>query len=147
MKHTKKTTVVTTLLTLLMLVTLSCREQSILPENIDSTAASFIHTYFPNATVHLIIKKGYDYDVTLSDHTKIDFDRNMDWEEIDCTHSTYYTEVPSALIPDKIFNYLQQYHEGRRVVKLSKSNKKWEVELDNGLEIDFDKNMNVIEID
>ena len=71
----------------------------------------------------------------------------MDREEIDCTHSSHYTEVPSALIPDKISKYLQQYHEGRHVVKLPKSKKKWEVELDNGLEIDFDKNMNAIEID
>ncbi len=147
MKNVQKITAATLLFALVLTMTVSCHAQSITPENIDSTAASFIRTYFPDVTVLLIIKERYDYDVTLSDNTKIDFDRNMDWEEVDCSHASYYTEVPSALIPGKVSQYLQQYYAGRHVVKLSKSNRKWEVELDNDLEIHFDKDFKVIEID
>jgi len=111
---------------------------------------NFTSTYFPDVEILSDIKDGVDHEVTLTDYTQIDFDGSMfgklDWDEVDCTHSTIYTVVPSALVPQEIANYVDQTHPNMTIVKLSRDLLSWEIELSNGLDIEFDKNFNVIEI-
>ena len=113
---------------------------------------TFVTTYFPETTVLSTIKDGLDYEVTLSDYTRIEFDgklfgKTLEWEEVDCKHSTVYTAVPTALVPTEITNYVSQVHSGLSIVKISKDSLGWDIELSNGIEIEFDKKFRVIEID
>ena len=111
----------------------------------------FTKAYFPQAEVLASIKDGFDYEVTLSDYTHIEFDGGLfgqfDWDEVDCKHSTIYTTVPAALIPTEISDYVTLLHSGRSIVKIAKDSLGWEIELDNGVEIEFDRRFNVIEMD
>lgn len=148
MKKAKTATaVVLAFFAMLLMTTTSCGKRNIPPERIDNAAATFIQTHFPDVTVLSIVKEGSEYEVCLSDYTKIEFGRGMKWKEVNCAHANYYTEVPAALVPEEIFNYMQQHHLGRLIVKISRTYKEWEIELDNQLEITFDKDFNVIEID
>ena len=112
---------------------------------------SFVATYFPNSEVIANIKDGTDYEVTLDDYTRIDFDGGLfgkpEWEEVDCRHAATQTMVPSALVPPAIENYVNRLHDSLPIVKLSKKNRRWEIELSNGVEIEFDKNFNVVDFD
>ncbi len=112
---------------------------------------NFVATYFPDAEVISSIKDGFDYDVTLSDYTRIEFDGGIfsqpEWDEVNCKHSTVYTAVPSSLVPTEITNYVTSFHPDHSIVKISKDGRGWDIELDNSLEIDFDRKFNVTEID
>lgn len=88
-----------------------------------------------------ILDKGYD--VVFVDGTKLEFDRKGNWTNIDCGKS----EVPAALIPAKIAAYVKENYNGQRITKIDKDNRKYEIELSNGLEITFNKNFKAIEID
>ncbi len=112
---------------------------------------NFVATYFPNEEVIASIKDGLDYEVTLSDYTHIEFDggllSKLEWDEVDCKRSTVHTSVPAALVPTQISDYVARLHAGRSIVKIAKDGRGWDIELDNGVEIDFDRKFNIIELD
>ena len=111
----------------------------------------FVRVYFPDTEVIANIKDGLDCDVTLSDYTQIGFDGNLfgklEWDEVDCRHTSLSTTVPTALVPAEITNYVNRIHGSQSVTKISKDNRGWEIELSNGIEIEFDKRFNVIDFD
>ena len=111
----------------------------------------FVRVYFPDTEVIANIKDGLDCDVTLSDYTQIGFDGNLfgklEWDEVDCRHASLPTTVPTALVPAEITNYVNRIHGSQSVTKISKDNRGWEIELSNGIEIEFDKRFNVIDFD
>ena len=55
--------------------------------------------------------------------------------------------MPEANIPQKVREYLKKKFPRSPIMKMERHGLKYEVELDNGVEIKFDKNLNVKEID
>ena len=112
---------------------------------------TFVKTYFPDNEVVANIKDGFDCDVTLSDYTQIGFDGNLfgklEWEEVDCRHASLSTAVPASLVPAEITNYVNRIHGSQAITKIAKDNRGWDIELSNGVEIEFDKRFNVIDFD
>mgnify|MGYP003194589192 FL=1 len=84
-----------------------------------------------------------NYEVVFTSGEKIEFDKRGAWKEIDCKLSA----VPAKLIPAKIASYLKANYPGVKVLKLEKDNNEYEVDLANGIEIKFNKNFVVIDID
>lgn len=129
---------------------ISCSKRATTQEQ--ATIENFVKTYFPDAKILSSIRDGFDYDVTLNNYTKIEFDgnlwgSNLEWDEVDCQHSTVYKAVPSALIPVEISTHVAKYHSDYTILKISKDRRGWEIKLNNGIEIEFDRKFNVIEID
>ena len=112
---------------------------------------AFVKTYFPDTEVIANIKDGLDCDVTLSDYTHIGFDGNLfgklEWDDVDCSHSSLSTTVPAALVPVEIANYVTRIHGSQTITKISKDRRGWDIKLSNGIEIEFDKRFNVIDFD
>lgn len=112
---------------------------------------SFVKTHFPQNEVVSSIKDGFDYDVTLNDYTQIGFDGNLfgklEWDEVDCRRASISTAVPSSLVPAEIMNYVNRFHGTQSITKISKDDRGWDIELSNGIEIEFDKRFNVIDLD
>lgn len=107
----------------------------------------FTKTYFSHATVSNISPDGKEFKARLTDNTSLRFDHKVRWEEIDCENSMIYTSVPTQLVPEQISSFVKQNHPHRNIVKIKKEKKNWEIELDNELEIEFDKKFNVVEMD
>ncbi len=111
----------------------------------------FVRAYFPDTEVIANIKDGLDCDVTLSDYTQIGFDGNLfgkiEWDEVDCRHASLSTAVPAALVPAEISNYVSRIHGSQTITKIAKDNRGWDIELSNGIEIEFDKRYNVVDFD
>ena len=66
---------------------------------------------------------------------------------MDCEHSTTYTCVPAELVPEQITTYVNSNFPNTTIKKLEKKYMGWEIELTNGLEVKFNKNFKVTEID
>lgn len=111
------------------------------------TITEFVSTYFPNANILAINTEWDEYEVRLSDGTKIEFRLNLEWKQIDCKHSTLYPSVPAALIPQQITSYSNTNFPNTLIRKIEKKVLGWEIKLSNGLEVKFDGNFNVTEID
>lgn len=84
-----------------------------------------------------------EYEVVLSNGSKIDFSSNGEWKEVDCERG----EVPASIIPEKIASYVAKSYPGTKVEKISRSKRYYEVELHNDLELTFDKEFNFLRVD
>lgn len=112
-----------------------------------ATAQQTIKKYFANKKVALtkqetgIFEKSYD--VVFNNGEKIEFDRKGNWTEIDCKMSA----VPAKLVPASIARYVKSTYPGTKILKIEKDDYDYEVQLSNRLEIKFNKNFQVIDID
>ena len=61
--------------------------------------------------------------------------------------STTFTSVPATLVPEQITAYVNANFPNATIKKLEKKYMGWEIELNNGLELKFNKNFKVMEID
>ena len=120
---------------------------SAMAQNTNPAITQFVEQYFPKATVQMVMPDEDDIDVVLSDYTKIEFRLNNEWEKVDCEHSTVYTNVPTELVPEQITAYVTANFPNASIKKLEKKFRGWEIELNNGLELKFNKNFRLMEID
>lgn len=145
----KKSSIIAALFIGFALCTTSCSKEATAQTQISIN--NFVATYFPNEEVIATIRDGFDYDVTLSDYTQIDFDGSMfskpTWDEVDCRRSTAHTAVPATLVPTEIADYVNRVYPGQSIVKIAKDRREWDIELGNGIEIEFNSKFVVIEMD
>lgn len=83
------------------------------------------------------------YDVVFTNGTKIEFDEDGNWKEIDCKHSS----VPKALIPAQITRYVKSHYPHSKIIKIERDRKGYEIELTGDIDIKFNKRFEVTEID
>lgn len=117
-------------------------------ENLPENSQKFVHTHFKGTEISYIKQESdfflwKSYDLFFVNGSKIEFDRKGNWEEVDCMRD----EVPAAIVPAAITTYINRNHAGMKIVKISRNSKEYEVKLNNGIEIKFDKRFNVIEYD
>lgn len=117
-------------------------------ENLPESSRKFILTHFKDIKISFIKEESdffiwKSYDVFFVDGSKIEFDKKGNWEEVECVKS----EIPSAIIPTPISAYTSQHHPEMKIIKISRNNKGYEIKLNNGIEIDFDKKFNMIKYD
>jgi len=100
---------------------------------------AFVKQYFPNATIAGVEPDndhgGVEYDVHLNDGTEVDFDANNQWETIESRAKG----VPAAFIPQAIATYVKSNYQNMAVAKIHKEHYGYEIELTNGLELNFDQ--------
>lgn len=138
-------------LLLVMLATLPMMARDEVTTNVNvlpAAAQTMLKKYFPKVKVnHIKIdKKAFgnkDYDVILSNGTEVDFDSNGQWKEVDCGINA----VPAGLIPDAIRRYVKANFSGAKIVSIEAGKKKYDIELSNGLEAEFDLAGNFRKID
>lgn len=116
-------------------------------DNLPQQAQILLNSDFANKKVVLakiennVLNKTYE--VKFTDGSSIEFDRKGIWIEIDCKH----TAVPNRLVPENILKQVHERWPGIDVVKIEKDRNQYEVELSSDIEIKFDKNFKIIDID
>ena len=85
-----------------------------------------------------------EYEVVLTDGTEITFDRNGEWRDIEVAIGK---KVPDYFVPQTIRNYIKANNQNRKVVSIEKNRNTYEVELENGVEMKFDRAGNFIRYD
>ncbi len=110
-------------------------------------AQTFIETYFNAADISFVKmeKDGLhnDYDVRMTDGTEIDFDHDGSLEQVDCNTKA----VPAGIVPEKITTYVAEHFAGAFIVKYEIDRRELKVELNNSLDLEFDKQGNFLRID
>lgn len=116
--------------------------------DLPAAAKSFIAEHFANVKVVKVEKDRDDgkitYEVRLSDGAELEFRQNGDWKEV----NTRTYPVPTAIVPTQITQQIANRFPEAKILKISRSHKKYEVKLSNGLEVSFNPRTFVItEID
>lgn len=131
------------------LVTNACADnyQPITQTQLPEKAQTFLSTYFPEAKVSLVRKEidviELNYDVIFTDGSKVEFDRKGNWTEIDClTHS-----LPAGIVPEAINKIINTHYPDTKVIKIERDHREIDVKLNNRVELTFNKNLQLIDID
>ena len=131
------------------LVTNACADnyQPIDRTQLPEKAQTFLSTYFPEAKISLARKEidvmELNYDVIFTDGCKVEFDRKGNWTEVDClTHP-----LPSGIVPEAIEKVIRTQYPEAQATKIERDHREFDVKLDNRVELTFNKNMQLVDID
>ncbi len=106
-------------------------------QSLPGAITAFLKQHFPNATVVGVEPDhdhgGLEYDVYLNDGTQIDFDANNQWDQVESMKG-----VPAYFIPKGIANYVRSNYQNMTITKVNKEYNIYEIELANGLDLNFD---------
>lgn len=112
-----------------------------------ASSQQFINTYFKGLEVSYakVDEELFDksYKVLFVDGSKVEFRRNGDWKEIECK----YGEVPAGIVPRPIRDCVSTRFAQRRIISLDRDRRSYDVELDNGLDLEFDSSFRLVDID
>ena len=110
-----------------------------LPQN----AQEFLKQHFSKLVPLVVTMDWDDYTIMYETGEKIEFNKQGEWKDIDCRAS----HVPAVLIPQQIKSSVQQSFPGTTIIKIDRNRRGYEVKLNNGLEVEFSRNFQVIDID
>ena len=139
----KKLMILTTILMALGISTACAdNDKPIAVTQLPQKAQLFIKTHFPKEKVALAkLERDFletRYEVVFTNGSKVEF-----LKEVECKYST----VPTAIIPAQIASYVSQNYPDTQIVQIDRDKRDYEVKLTNRLELTFDLNFNLIDID
>lgn len=122
----------------------SAREVAVNIKSIPEKAQTFVKTNFADKKIVSVVKDseivGTDYTVYFSDGTKIEFTSKGEWTNIDAQHAC----LPQSVLPVAIASYVTENHEGICACQIEIDKEfmsfQYKVELQNGIDLRFDKN-------
>lgn len=126
-------------------------DRPITVSQLPATAQQFIQKYYKQEKVAFAKSERelfeVKYEVLFTNSTKVQFDRNGEWTEVDGEH----VSIPTDLIPEPIMNYIKTHFTDYKIVKIERDKRKYEVELLQAnhfdISLEFDKQFNLIDID
>jgi hypothetical protein len=122
-------------------------DRPIVFEQLPLASQEFIKTHFPEAKISLttVDREAFEttYEVYFKDGRHVEFYGNGKWKEIDCE----YSRVPLSAIPKQIQDYLSENYGDSYVVGISNDRRDYEVELNSGFELIFDRSFRLIGFD
>ena len=123
-------------------MTAAYAEKPIQKDQLPKTAKEFIKKHFPKLQVsHVTMDKEKEaadttYDVMFTTGEKAEFDKAGKWTEIDCGKMA----VPESIVPKPILGYVKKHHPGQEIVKIERNKRKYDIDLNTGLELEFNAN-------
>lgn len=122
-------------------------DKPITVSQLPQTAQQFVKNHFPKEKVaYAKVERDFlevQYEVVFTNSSKLEFNKNGEWKEVNCK----YSAVPKAIVPAQIASYVSQNYSGADVVRIERDPREYEVKLTNGLELTFDTSFNLIDID
>ena len=117
-------------------------------EQLPAAAQTFLKTHFADLTLAYAVEDpkfvGSEYEVTYTDRTEVDFRSNGEWSSVE----RRYAAVPASIVPAQISAYVaKSSFSNQYIKKVERDAYTWEIELSNGIEIKFDREFHVIDID
>ncbi len=118
-------------------------DQVITFNQLPQAAQTLLKQYFADKMPLIVTVDWDDYTVMYDSGEKVEFDKQGNWKDFDCRSS----QVPSALIPEQIKTHIRATFPGTTIIKLDRNRRGYEVKLSNGLEVEYNRTFQVIDID
>ncbi len=129
-------------------LTTACENSRPLTEaELPAASQRFLSEHFPGVEISFakVDTELFDkeYKVVFVNGAKVEFLEDGLWKELDCK----YGEVPAAAVPRQIADEVARLFPGRKIVSIDRGRRDYEVGLDNGLELTFDRKFRLTEMD
>lgn len=112
-------------------------------QQLPQAAQTFLKQHFAKKVPLVVTADWDDYTIVYESGEKIEFDKKGNWKEVNCRAS----KVPMDIVPQQIKTYIQKNYPGKSIVKLDRHRSVYEVKINNGMEIEFNRNFQVIDVD
>ncbi len=115
-------------------------------DQLPAVSQTFVSTHFAEAQVAYCMRDSHSFEVRLADASEVEFNLNGTWKEVDCK----YKELPAsvtALLPAAIPTYVKANFPTVVITKVSAKMWGFEIELNNGLDIEFNTTSQFLKID
>ncbi|HIS22778.1 MAG TPA: PepSY-like domain-containing protein [Candidatus Cryptobacteroides intestinipullorum] len=116
-------------------------------DQLPAKAREFVKQYFPSEKVSYVKEESdfmeLSYEVVFAQGTKVEFSGQGEWKEVDCRYST----LNEKLVPAQIRDYVSKNFPDTKFVKIEKGYRGYEVKLTNRLELTFDAEYRLVDID
>lgn len=127
---------------------LADNDRPIALDKLPAAAQTFLKTHFADLTLAYAVEDpkfvGSEYEVTYTDRTEVEFRPNGEWSSVE----RRYAAVPASIVPAQISDYVaKSSFPNQYIKKVERDAYTWEIELSNGIEIKFDREFHVIDID
>jgi len=128
--------------------TVAAKDELIAFSQLPEKAQTFVTTHFSKNDVAASMMETEDvfrkeYTVLLHNGTKIEFDGKGKWEKVKVRSGA----VPREITPSFILRHIRENFPDAHVKELERSRNRYEVEISNGLELEFDKKGNLLKVD
>lgn len=132
-----KTVLLTALSTFLFLQA-GAQDRVITFQELPAAAQKFISSHFVADDISYIKEERkrsvvQEYEVKFKNGDEVEFDKNSDWKEVSMKTGV----VPVAIVPEKIRNYVTRSFPDTHIKEIKKKRRYIEVEISNGLELEF----------
>lgn len=129
----------------------SCSDSDDEPLNygeLPTTIQTWLSNYYPGIETTRVVKEGRgnntEYDVYLSDGSKVEFDASGQWKDIE---APYGKSVPQGVVLTPIRDFVADTYPGMLIVEISRDSRYYDVDLSNGVDLIFDINGTFVRID
>ena len=128
-------------------LTACAKEQVITFDQVPEPAKAIVTAHFDASQIaYVILDKGLldaDYEVKFSDGRSLEFNKAGELTKVDCKQ----TEVPSALIPELVRQYVKANFPNAFITEWGKDDRRWKAELNSGLDLEFNSKYEFVCID
>ena len=111
------------------------------------TSRTFIDKYYKAKEISHIKTEGYllwkEYEIIFMDGAEVEFNDKGEWKSI----SSKIDTIPSEIIPEKIREYMNKNYSGKKINKIERYGSGYELKINKGLELKFDKEGNFKRLD
>ena len=118
-------------------------DQVITFDRLPATAQAMLNQNFADKVPLVITADWDDYKVMYANGEKVEFDKKGNWRDIECKTS----QVPAELIPAQIAANVNATFPGAKIIKIERDRRGYSIKLSNGLELEYNQNFQVIEVD
>ena len=124
--------------TIVFALNAQAQDRKINSSELPKNAVAFLDTHFKNNAIAYASldqdtnKKSFE--VRLTDGTEVEFHQSGEWKEIDGNDKA----IPTAFIPAEILTCVSKNYATESITHIDKSKRHIEVELSNGIELEFD---------
>lgn len=117
--------------------TASAIADTVVPANaLPQTAKTFIQENFKDANIIYVEQDWDDFEVRLSDGTKIEFRANGEWKEA----KAYGNALPISVLPSLVAETLKKEYPQALIIKVEKEWNGYEIKLNIGMKVYIDGN-------
>lgn len=125
----------------------NAQETAIKNSELPAEATAFIKKYFSKNTIHHAIKdqdkNKITYEVMLDNMTELEFTEKGDWKEVDGKNKV----IPTGYILKPILDYVKNNYPKASITHIDKGLNDIDIDLDNGIELEFDLKGKFLRID
>ena len=112
-------------------------------DQLPTQAQTLLKKHFADKVPLVVTVDWDDYKVMYANGDKVEFDKKGNWRDIECKTS----QVPAALIPAQITANVNATFPGAAITEIDQDRRGYSVKLSNGLELEYNRNFQIVELD